>query len=93
MRSHQRPSSQPPRDASAAWSSRPTVPDRAWRLAYRVGFALARTWWNLRRPAHEGALVAIWVEARLLLVRSSYRRAWNLPGGGIRPTETPEAAA
>ena len=27
------------------------------------------------------------------LVRSSYRREWNFPGGGVRAGETPEAAA
>ncbi len=47
----------------------------------------------MSRPPHEGALVAVWVGADLLLVRSSYRRAWNFPGGGVRPGETPEAAA
>lgn len=67
--------------------------DLAWRAAYRVGFPLARLWWRLRGRAHEGALVAVHVGSALLLVRSSYRRAWNFPGGGVRPGETPEAAA
>jgi len=38
-------------------------------------------------------LVAVYVGADLLLVRSSYRTAWNLPGGGVRSAETPDAAA
>lgn len=67
--------------------------DLAWRTAFRVGFPLARLWWRLRGRAHEGALVAVHVGSAVLLVRSSYRRAWNFPGGGIRPGETPEAAA
>lgn len=54
---------------------------------------MARIWWRLRRPRHEGALVAIYVGQSLLLVRSSYRTAWNFPGGGVRSGETPEAAA
>lgn len=74
-------------------SSRPTLVDLIWRLAYRLGFPLARLWWRLRRSGHEGALVAIRVGDRLLLLRSSYRRSWNLPGGGVRPGETPEQAA
>lgn len=50
-------------------------------------------WWHLRRPHHEGALVAVYVGEALLVVRSSYRKAWNLPGGGVRLGETPEATA
>jgi hypothetical protein len=57
------------------------------------GFPLARLWWRLRRRQPAGALVAIHVSEALLLVRSSYRIAWNFPGGGIRRDETAEAAA
>ena len=67
--------------------------DLFWRAIYRVGYPLARTWWRVSRPRHEGALVAVRVGARLLLVRSSYRREWNLPGGGVRAGETPLEAA
>jgi 8-oxo-dGTP diphosphatase len=67
--------------------------DAAWRMAFRLGFPLALIWWRLRRPRHEGALVAVHVGAALLLVRSSYRIAWNFPGGSVRRSETPEAAA
>jgi 8-oxo-dGTP pyrophosphatase MutT (NUDIX family) len=70
-----------------------TIFDAAWRLAFRLGFPLARTWWRLRHRQHEGALVAIYVGRALLLVRSSYRVAWNFPSGTVRPDETPEAAA
>jgi 8-oxo-dGTP diphosphatase len=62
-------------------------------MAFRLGFPLARLWWTLSRQRHEGALVAIYVGPALLLVRSSYRTAWNFPGGGVRQGETPEAAA
>jgi 8-oxo-dGTP diphosphatase len=71
----------------------PTWLDMAWQTVFRLGFALARRYWRLRRRPHEGALVAIDVGQALLLVRSSYRIAWNFPGGGIRSAETPEAAA
>jgi 8-oxo-dGTP diphosphatase len=67
--------------------------DAGWRVAFRLGYPLARIWWRLRRPRHEAALVAVYVGRALLLVRSSYRLAWNLPGGGVRRGETPEAAA
>jgi 8-oxo-dGTP diphosphatase len=71
----------------------PTRLDMAWQTAFRLGFPLARRWWRLRRRQHAGALVAIHVGDALLLVRSSYRIAWNFPGGGIRRGETAEAAA
>jgi 8-oxo-dGTP diphosphatase len=58
-----------------------------------MGFPLARCWWHLLRPRHQGALVAIHVGQTLLLLRSSYRLAWNFPGGTIRAGETPDAAA
>ena len=70
-----------------------TIRDAAWQTAYRLGFPLARIWWRLRRQRHEGALVAVHIGPALLLVRSSYRIAWNFPGGTIRRGETPEIAA
>ena len=70
-----------------------TLIDFVWRLALRLGFRLARVWWHLRRPRHEGALVAIYVGQALLLVKSSYRAEWSFPGGSLQPGETPDAAA
>ncbi|MPW20762.1 NUDIX domain-containing protein [Paraburkholderia sp. CNPSo 3157] len=67
--------------------------DSVWRIVLRLGFPLARAWWHVRRPRHEGALVAIHVGQALLLVKSSYRAEWGFPGGSIRPGETPDAAA
>ena len=55
--------------------------DRAWQTIYRLAFPLARRWWRLRGQDHQGALVAVWVDQALLLVRSSYRTEWNFPGG------------
>jgi 8-oxo-dGTP diphosphatase len=70
-----------------------TLLDAAWQLAFRIGFPLARVWWQMRRQHHEGVLVAIYVDHALLLVRPSYRPAWTFPGGGVERGETPEAAA
>ena len=67
--------------------------DAAWRIAFRLGFPLARIWWRLRRARHEGALVAVYVDRDLLLLRSSYRVEWNFPGGTVKRGETPDAAA
>ncbi|RFU45385.1 NUDIX domain-containing protein [Paraburkholderia sp. DHOC27] len=70
-----------------------TLIDAVWRLGLRVGFRLARIWWHIRRPRHEGALVALYVGEALLLVKSSYRAEWNFPGGSMHAGEPPEAAA
>ena len=71
----------------------PCWADRAWRLAYLCAYRVLRLWWRLRRPRHRGALVALWHDGKVLLVRSSYRRRWDLPGGGVRRGEDPAAAA
>jgi 8-oxo-dGTP diphosphatase len=71
----------------------PTLIDVAWQITFRIAFPIACTWWQLRRPPHEGALVAVYVGRSVLLVRSSYRSEWNFPGGSIHPGETPEEAA
>jgi ADP-ribose pyrophosphatase YjhB (NUDIX family) len=67
--------------------------DRFWRLAYRVGFRAARLWWRLRRPDHDGAMVAVWLDGRILAVQPSYRANPSWPGGGIRRGEAPREAA
>jgi 8-oxo-dGTP diphosphatase len=73
---------------------RAALADLAYRVLYRAGYGLARQWWRLRRPRHEGALVAVWAPGdRLLLVRVSYRAGWSLPGGSVRTGEAPSAAA
>ena len=70
----------------------PTLVDIAWQIVFRLGFPVARTWWRLRRVQHVGALAAIHVDQSLLLLRSSYRSAWNFPGGSVRQGETPEVS-
>ena len=69
------------------------IVDRFWRLAYRVGFRAARLWWRLRRPDHDGAVVAVWLDGRILAVQQSYRSNLSWPGGGIRRGEEPREAA
>ena len=71
----------------------PALVDTVCQMVFRLGFPLARIWWGLLRPRHQGALVAIHVGQSLLLLRSSYQSAWTFPGGGIRQGETPEVAA
>ncbi len=77
-----------------AWAEGPRRPvDRGFRAFYWLGFRVMRGWWFLRRPDHRGALVAVWVGQRVLMLRLSYRSGLCLPGGGIERGETAEQAA
>ncbi|WP_052389894.1 NUDIX hydrolase [Belnapia moabensis] len=67
--------------------------DWLWRTAYKIGFRAARFWWWLRRPDHDGAVVAIWLDGRILVVRQSYRSNFSWPGGRIHRNENPRDAA
>jgi 8-oxo-dGTP diphosphatase len=67
--------------------------DRLWQLALLIAYRLLLVWWLARRPPHRGALVAVWHGGEILLLRSSYRPGWSLPGGGIARGETPREAA
>jgi 8-oxo-dGTP diphosphatase len=63
------------------------------RFLYKAAYLAARTWWFIRRPHTTGALVALWHDNRLLLVRTSYRSLYSLPGGGLKRDETSRAGA
>jgi 8-oxo-dGTP diphosphatase len=67
--------------------------DWFWRVAYQIGFRAARLWWRLRRPNHDGAVVAVWLGGCILVVQQSYRSNPSWPGGGIRRGEAPREAA
>lgn len=67
--------------------------DGPWRLAYWLAFRLLRCWWFLRRPHHQGALVAVWHEGRVLMLTPSYRKTLDFPGGGRRRGEAAAQAA
>jgi len=57
------------------------------RAVYRVAHWGLCLLWYIRRPETTGALVAVWHEGRVLLVKNSYRAQMTLPGGYVRPRE------
>ena len=63
------------------------------RFAYRSAYWAARVWWFIRRPQTFGAVVALWNDGRILLVQTSYRRCYTLPGGFMKSGETAAEAA
>src|ERR1700741_3285235 len=67
--------------------------DLLFQAGYFCAYRLLRAWWFLRRPKHRGAVVALWHQGLLLMVRSSYRPRWDLPGGGVDPGEDSKVAA
>lgn len=67
--------------------------DFGFRTAYKVAHRMLRAYWRIRRPNTHGALIAVWYEGRLLLVKNSYRRFYTLPGGYVRSGESAAAAA
>jgi 8-oxo-dGTP pyrophosphatase MutT (NUDIX family) len=69
------------------------VIDGLYRIGYRGAYLLMKAYWALRRPETHGALVAIWHEGRVLLVRNSYHEHYGFPGGYVRNGESAVQAA
>ncbi|MGH6968623.1 MAG: NUDIX hydrolase [Stellaceae bacterium] len=63
------------------------------RVALWAAYRVLRVWWFVRRPNHDGAVVAVWLDGHVLMVRHSYRDRLSWPGGGIKSGEQPVEAA
>jgi 8-oxo-dGTP pyrophosphatase MutT (NUDIX family) len=65
------------------------------RIAFRFAYALLRVYWTVLRPHTKGVKCVVREGPDVLFVRHSYgdRRAWELPGGGIKRGEAPREAA
>jgi 8-oxo-dGTP pyrophosphatase MutT (NUDIX family) len=71
----------------------PTPVDRAFQVGYIVAYRLMRAYWAVRRPVTHGALIALWNDGEVLLVRNSYLDYYSAPGGYLRRNESAPAAA
>jgi 8-oxo-dGTP diphosphatase len=69
------------------------VVDLLFRVAYRCAYRLMRVYWGTVHPNTHGALVAVWWQGQILLVRNSYVPYYSLPGGYVRPWESGTQAA
>ena len=63
--------------------------DRGHRLLLRWLYPLLCRWERVSGRRSRVALVAVWFQGRLLVVRHSYRPGTALPGGDSRRDETP----
>lgn len=75
------------------YSDKVTLLDRLYQLSYRLGYQLVRLLWLFLRPTTHGALVVVWKQGSLLLVRNSYVSYFSPPGGYVRGGETTLLAA
>lgn len=64
------------------------VIDNAFQAAYWVAHRLLRAYWFVRNPETHGALVAMWHQGEILVVKNSYRNQYTLPGGYVHPGES-----
>jgi 8-oxo-dGTP diphosphatase len=71
------------------------VRDPVMRLAFRVGYRVLQVWWLVRRPTTRGVKCVVQCGDDVLLVRHTYgaKQRWELPGGGVKRREEPDAAA
>jgi 8-oxo-dGTP pyrophosphatase MutT (NUDIX family) len=65
----------------------------ALRKGYRFAYLVLRLWWFVRRPRTCGAAVALWHAGKVLMVRTSYRDCYSLPGGFAQRGEPSERTA
>lgn len=80
-------------DSEVVDRPRPSFVDRSFQLAYVVAYRLMCVYWGIRRPNTHGALVALFHEGKILLVRNSYVSYYSLPGGYVGRNETSRQAA
>ena len=74
------------------------IKHRLKRLARRLHLLQLAAWGYelyrlIRSPHTHGSLVAIWKSNQLLMVQTSYRTGYGLPGGGLLPGESVREAA
>ena len=67
--------------------------DWVMRAALWLAYRILLVWWFVFRPQHHGAMIAVWLGDRILMVRHSYRSRLSWPGGGVGRGEEPADAA
>ena len=67
----------------------------ALRATYRVGYRVLHAYWRFAQPQKHGVKCVLTRGDEVLLVRHTYgpETRWELPGGGVKRSEEPRAAA
>ena len=69
------------------------VADALYRRFLRLTHPFLRVCLNKLDPGRRGALVALWHEGKILVIKNSYLDFYSLPGGHAKRNESSEAAA
>ena len=75
------------------WAHMDKVVSFLWGVIFTVAFQSLRVVFTITKTRVKGALVAVWHEGRILLIKKSYRKRWSVPGGMVKKGETWKQAA
>jgi 8-oxo-dGTP pyrophosphatase MutT (NUDIX family) len=67
--------------------------DKLWRAGLWMAYRILLVGWFMFRPQRQGVFIGVWYDAKVLVIRNSYRHWYALPAGGVRHDETPAQAA
>ena len=72
-----------------------SIRDSSLRATYRVGYRVLHLYWRIAQPEKRGVKCVLTRGDEVLLVRHTYgpETRWELPGGGVKRSEEPHAAA
>jgi ADP-ribose pyrophosphatase YjhB (NUDIX family) len=69
------------------------LPDKLYRVFFRIAYILMRVFWFVFRPQTRGVVIAIRHKDTVLIIKNSYYHQFALPGGYVKRHETPRTAA
>ena len=69
------------------------IADQIFQIIYFIAYRIIKLYWAIRKPKTDGALIAVWYQGKILLVRNSYHGYYSLPGGYLRRNESAVNAA
>ena len=71
----------------------PPLPDKLYRLFYKVAQGGLIAFAFVFRPATRGVNIAVWQDGKILIIKNSYYHKYTLPGGYVKSGEKSRIAA